>query len=500
MNRGKAINIALVVMILALASSYLYLQGIKNAPPEEIAGIDSDNNGVRDDVDEYVNAKYAYDNNLRLALLEYARHLQLALVNADNEALSITESHRYGPIADCIYRGIVQNLEEARKVREDVGSMVVNTASRKAAYRKYNSQLGGQGYSLGGVEGCEQIPGLDLSKIKNYTPKQDANQPGHLTYKNEEYGYSFTYPESWIISNCVGSTVSSGQTFINRSCSSDTDIFYKNDELNGSFFASPSFGQKKPITCSQGTTSQVTISGTQATVCSRSLGDARTSSDLYFTANGYDFSVGLIENTSSNRTEDLISSLKIIQPTRNVIYNFIGKLSQDSNGQLLTDGSIESIDQNGQKSVLIDSTNKYVDGRIGKFVFPPSGDKLFFVGGRIYAYSIANKTFTKLNSSSLGTTYSPDGFKVLWNGSDSTISITDLDKDQTWQLLSLSEGETLNGVSCDPESSPTSYRIGWGDNETIRYAVYDDSQCVPDPEGRMIHPFKEIRTMKVARP
>ena len=81
--------------------------------------------------------------------------------------------------------------------------------------------------------------------------------------------------------------------------------------------------------------------------------------------------------------------------------------------------------------------------------------------------------------------------------SDSSLSFTNLDKDQTASLVTLTNNETLNGVSCDPESSSTSFRIGWDDNDTIRYGVYDNTKCLDNGQGVLKHPFIEYRTIKI---
>jgi hypothetical protein len=227
------------------------------------------------------------------------------------------------------------------------------------------------------------------------------------TYTNNEYGFNFTYPQNWIVSNCVGSPYSNGNIYINSSC--DNDSFY--DEFYGHIFVNNAFNSKVPDPCGQYAQKNIVIDKIPAIVCERLDAKIGRSDDVYFTTNNYDFTLNLVDaSQSSTAIDSLLSSIKFTKPTRTSNFEFIGIL----NGSQV-DGSLYSIDENGQKTLIIPSTNKYVDGRIGKLTYPAMGDKLFFVGNSIYSYSISQQTFTKLTSN-IGSNAisSPDGLKVSW--------------------------------------------------------------------------------------
>jgi len=113
-----------------------------------IQGIDANGNGIRDDVELAIFEKYPDSARVRAALLQYAKALQMELVevfNSETLVAAIQEEER----ADfCIAETAPQlssssSAEDMRKVfaltdqrSREVGDLVLNTAERKQRYEE----------------------------------------------------------------------------------------------------------------------------------------------------------------------------------------------------------------------------------------------------------------------------------------------------------------------------------------------------------------------------
>lgn len=86
---------------------------------ESIAGVDADANGVRDDVDRYIDTTYAgqVNGDLNKAVRQYAKAVQVSLVDADSHTLSLTHA------------------------TERFRAQLLNTPSRSEAYLKADDQV-----------------------------------------------------------------------------------------------------------------------------------------------------------------------------------------------------------------------------------------------------------------------------------------------------------------------------------------------------------------------
>lgn len=84
----------------AVLSGLLVSCSGENAPSsslnqtESLAGVDADANGVRDDVDRYIDTAYADQTSadLNKAVRQYARAVQSSLVDADSQTQSLTHA------------------------------------------------------------------------------------------------------------------------------------------------------------------------------------------------------------------------------------------------------------------------------------------------------------------------------------------------------------------------------------------------------------------------
>lgn len=110
------------------------------ATAESIAGVDADANGVRDDVDRYIDQTYAdqASADLNKAVRQYAKAVQSSLVDADSQALSLAHATERFRALECL---MARRPSEFHRIFVDVRAQLLNTASRSEAYLKADDQV-----------------------------------------------------------------------------------------------------------------------------------------------------------------------------------------------------------------------------------------------------------------------------------------------------------------------------------------------------------------------
>ena len=114
-----------------------------------LEGIDSDGDGVRDDVQRYIALNHPDSAKVRGALTMRAKNLQQALVDADNKELSIQHMNETAKVMRCA-KYIQWHLNiRLHRPRAAMVAEILNTEARSRAYIKYNHQLSGNTFRLG---------------------------------------------------------------------------------------------------------------------------------------------------------------------------------------------------------------------------------------------------------------------------------------------------------------------------------------------------------------
>jgi hypothetical protein len=124
---------------------------------DTVAGVDTNGNGIRDDVETYIAAQYA-GGSQRAAAMQAARALQAALiVNVQDVAAAKEVSRKIAYAANCIFSsfpGAPVSKDPARVMRELEG-VTANTKPRVRAYLAYNKLLDGTSSVLPEGDTCE---------------------------------------------------------------------------------------------------------------------------------------------------------------------------------------------------------------------------------------------------------------------------------------------------------------------------------------------------------
>jgi hypothetical protein len=106
-----------------------------------LEGIDSDNDGVRDDIQRYIALSYPESERIRAALTQYARTMQASLLDAHSEEMTVRHSHNLQRAIECLY---YIRPDNANGVSGKLQAQILNTNERSRAWIIADKHLGGQ--------------------------------------------------------------------------------------------------------------------------------------------------------------------------------------------------------------------------------------------------------------------------------------------------------------------------------------------------------------------
>jgi hypothetical protein len=129
-----------------------------------LAGIDSDRDGIRDDVQRWINESYPDSLKKRLALKQSARDFQLDLLSFENKELSIQAAKQGLNSSNCI--DYIFGLEEASKISKKFQALFLNTNERILAEMKGNQNFSGQSYRLPKENDFKNYCNFDVDSIQ----------------------------------------------------------------------------------------------------------------------------------------------------------------------------------------------------------------------------------------------------------------------------------------------------------------------------------------------
>ncbi len=116
------------------------------AGKQTLEGIDSDNDGVRDDIQRYIILNYYNTQKTQLALRQYAKALQPFLLDAEDKQLSRAHTKEMDEAQNCSH--YIFGLDEAERITDELIAQFLNTDLRSRTYIKADSQLSGMSGSF----------------------------------------------------------------------------------------------------------------------------------------------------------------------------------------------------------------------------------------------------------------------------------------------------------------------------------------------------------------
>jgi hypothetical protein len=111
-----------------------------------VAGIDSDGDGIRDDIQRWINEKYTDKPRTKLAVKQLAMGIQLGLVSASDKAQSIIASKKFSNDLMCLI--YVVGDEQIDDIRIQLRSKILNTKARHYAEIQTNANFSGQSITI----------------------------------------------------------------------------------------------------------------------------------------------------------------------------------------------------------------------------------------------------------------------------------------------------------------------------------------------------------------
>jgi len=168
-------NKLIIIFVLLLSFSSHVWAGDKDLltilPPDPgeagkatLAGIDSDGDGVRDDVQRWIALTYPNSQKTRAALRQMAQAMQNILLNAADVANARVNADIADNAADCIsyVRESMLGLagSDAYSLKEELRAVYLNTLLRTKAWLQHDSHLGGMFFTVPAdlKQGCDFNP------------------------------------------------------------------------------------------------------------------------------------------------------------------------------------------------------------------------------------------------------------------------------------------------------------------------------------------------------
>jgi len=124
-----------------------------------LKGIDSDANGIRDDIDALILQKYADTPTIKNAAEKYARTVQVFMeANTKQEAYQAAKES--GNMVDCIIDVILpgNNIENYKKRGQLIDEIVAYTANTRERFEKYwqsSALIGGSTFEINKNQNCQ---------------------------------------------------------------------------------------------------------------------------------------------------------------------------------------------------------------------------------------------------------------------------------------------------------------------------------------------------------
>jgi hypothetical protein len=111
-----------------------------------LEGIDSDGDGVRDDLQRWIALNFPDDPAIQAGLTQYILPLQQALIDAESEELALIHRNTRSLARRCL--DAMLGIQQAYEYYTLLKAQTLNTMERSRAYIMYDKQLGGHVFSV----------------------------------------------------------------------------------------------------------------------------------------------------------------------------------------------------------------------------------------------------------------------------------------------------------------------------------------------------------------
>ena len=121
---------------------------------DSLTGVDADGNGIRDDLDRYIDRSFG-DPAQREAAIRLTKTIQQTLLVDVRDQTAVMEvARKYMRHLDCFSSRFPSAGAEGPRLRMELHSLTTNTKTRLLAHLQFNHALGGQAFRLSEGDGC----------------------------------------------------------------------------------------------------------------------------------------------------------------------------------------------------------------------------------------------------------------------------------------------------------------------------------------------------------
>lgn len=106
-----------------------------------LQGVDSDNDGVRDDIQRYIALTYPQSQKTRAALTQFATAAQQGILDAANGSPTDDDRTKITQAQECL--SYISDPITAKNVKNNLRQLLLNTEARTDAWLAFNASLGG---------------------------------------------------------------------------------------------------------------------------------------------------------------------------------------------------------------------------------------------------------------------------------------------------------------------------------------------------------------------
>ncbi len=128
-----------------------------------LLGIDSDKDGVRNDIQQYIYSEYKDDEAAKLVLIELAKLYQTTLIQADDTDASYNNATKAMRLFECL-RYI--NNRSARKILNSFDRKFFNTKERLRVYDQFEENISGKVFPSTPISARKYTCPFDVDNIK----------------------------------------------------------------------------------------------------------------------------------------------------------------------------------------------------------------------------------------------------------------------------------------------------------------------------------------------
>ncbi len=159
----------IIIVLILLSGTSLAEELILPPDPGEkgkqtLLGIDSDNDGVRDDIQRYIYLTYSQEEKLRLALFQIASDYQDAMLHSDDPEISYENEQKLIRSHLCLYY-IKGGVHNAMSIEDALFAEIHNTKERSRAYLEFSNSLAGKSSTLPSLKEWKNCCEFDVDNM-----------------------------------------------------------------------------------------------------------------------------------------------------------------------------------------------------------------------------------------------------------------------------------------------------------------------------------------------